>query len=57
MPNNDMGREENITNETFGKASEAMGLSEEESKRNALDLLKKVLASSETSSDKNWRPE
>jgi hypothetical protein len=57
MPNNDMGREENITNETFRKASEAMGLSEEESKRNALDLLKKVLASSETSSDKNWRPE
>jgi hypothetical protein len=57
MPNNDMGKEENITNETFRMASEAMGMSEEESKRNALDLLKRVLASRETSTDKNWKPE
>ena len=57
MPNNDMGKAENITNETFAAASEAMGMSEEESKRNALELLKKVLASRETSSDKEWKPE
>jgi hypothetical protein len=57
MPNNDMGKEENITIETFRMASEAMGMSEEESKRNALDLLKRVLASRETSTDKNWKPE
>jgi hypothetical protein len=57
MPNNDMGKEENITNETFRMASEAMSMSEEESKRNALDLLKRVLASRETSTDKNWKPE
>ena len=56
MPNNDMGMDENITNETFKAAAEAMGLSEEESKRNALELLEKVLACRETSTDKNWTP-
>jgi hypothetical protein len=56
MPNNDMGMEENITNATFSAASEAMGMSEEESKRNALELLQKVLASRETSADKTWTP-
>ena len=57
MPNNDMGMEENITNATFAAAAEAMGLSEKESKQNALELLKKVLASTEQSADKNWKPE
>ena len=56
MPNNDMGKEENITNATFKEAAEAMGMSEEESKRNARELLEKVLASKETSTDKNWIP-
>lgn len=56
MPNNDMGHEENITNATFKAASNAMAMSEEESKQNALELLKKVLASDETSTDKNWIP-
>ena len=57
MPNNDMGRQENITNETFRNASEAMGMSEEESKRTAMELLQKVLASREQGTDKNWKPE
>ena len=56
MPNNDMGKPENITNQTFEKAAEAMGLSAEDSKRNALDLLQKVLASKEQSTEKNWKP-
>jgi hypothetical protein len=56
MPNNDMGKEENITNQTFEKAADAMGLTAEESKKNALDLLQKVLASKEQSTDKNWKP-
>ncbi len=57
MPNNDMGMEENITNETFKAAADAMGLSEEESKQNALELLQKVLDSKEQSSDRNWKPQ
>lgn len=56
MPNNDMGKAENITNKTFDAAAEAMGLSAEESKKNALELLEKVLASPEQSTDKNWKP-
>ncbi|HKP69520.1 MAG TPA: hypothetical protein VJV05_09565 [Pyrinomonadaceae bacterium] len=56
MPNNDMGKDENITNETFERAAEAMGLSSEESKKNAVELLEKVLASKEQSTDKNWIP-
>ncbi len=57
MPNNDMGSEKNITNATFDKAAEAMGMSADESKNNALRLLEKVLASTEQSTDKNWKPE
>ena len=57
MPNNDMGRVENITNATFASAAEAMEMTAEESKRNALQLLEKVLASKEQSTDKNWKPE
>ena len=57
MPNNDMGKSENITNETFEKASDAMGMSVKESRKNALDLLEKVLAAREESTDKNWKPE
>lgn len=57
MPNNDMGKPENITNETFEKASDAMGMSVKESRENALELLEKVLASKEVSTDKTWKPE
>ena len=57
MPNNDMGKSENITNATFQAASEAMGRSLDESRRNALTLLQKVLDSKEESTDKNWKPD
>ena len=56
MPNNDMGKPENITNKTFEEAAEAMGQSVKESKKNALELLEKVLAAKEESKDKNWKP-
>jgi hypothetical protein len=56
MPNNDMGKAENITNKTFNAAAEAMGLSAEESKKNARELLEMVLASSEQSTEKTWKP-
>lgn len=57
MPNNDMGKPENITNETFEKAADAMGMSVKESRKNALELLEKVLAARDESADKNWKPE
>lgn len=57
MPNNDMGKPENITNEDFEKAAEAMGQSVKEAKKNALELLEKVLAAKEESTEKNWKPE
>lgn len=56
MPNNDMGKPENITNETFRKAADAMDMSVDDSRKNALELLDKVLASNEQSKDKNWKP-
>jgi hypothetical protein len=51
MPDNPMGvghagaepTGKSITNKTFGEAGKSMEESPEESKRNALDLLKKVL--------------
>ncbi len=52
-----MGKPENITNETFEKAADAMGMSVKESRKNALDLLEKVLAAREELADKNWKPE
>ena len=57
MPNNDMGKPENITNKTFETAAETMGLSVKESWENALELLGKVLAAKDESTDKNWKPE
>lgn len=56
MPNNDMGKPENITNETFAAAAKAMGQSQKEARKNAHELLKKVLAAKEESQDKNWKP-
>jgi hypothetical protein len=56
MPNNDMGHPENITNKTFDEAAKAMGLTAKKSKENALELLEKVLAAKEESTEKNWKP-
>lgn len=56
MPNNDMGKAENITNKTFEKAANAMGQSAQDSFKNARELLDKVLSTRESSTDKNWKP-
>lgn len=56
MPNNDMNHPENITNKTFEEAAKIMDLTVEESKKNAQELLEKVLASKQQSKDKNWKP-
>jgi len=56
MPNNDMGKPENITNQKFEQAAQAMGMTADESRKNALELLELVLASSEQSDDTNWKP-
>jgi hypothetical protein len=46
MPDNDMGDPKNITNKTFKEAAEAAGQSEEEAKRNTLELLQKSMGRS-----------
>jgi hypothetical protein len=56
MPNNDMGKPQNITNKTIEEAAAAMGQNPKDAKKNARDLLEKVLAAKEESKDKNWRP-
>ena len=56
MPNNDMGKPQNITNKTFDEAASAMGQSAKDGKANAHKLLEKVLAAKEQSQDKNWKP-
>jgi hypothetical protein len=56
MPNNDMGNPKNITNKTFEEAAQAMGQSAKDAKKNAHELLEKVLAAKEESQDKNWKP-
>jgi hypothetical protein len=56
MPNNDMGKPENITTETFEAAAEAMSQSPKDARKNAHELLEKVLAAREESKDKNWKP-
>jgi hypothetical protein len=43
MPDSDMGDPRNITNRTFEEAAKAAGEKPEEAKKNALNLLKKVL--------------
>jgi hypothetical protein len=40
-PNNDMGDEDNITEQTFEKAAKANGQSVEEAKKSTLEQLKK----------------
>ena len=56
MPNNDMGKPENITTKTFEAAAKAMGQSTKDARENAHELLERVLASKEESKDKNWKP-
>jgi hypothetical protein len=56
MPNNDMGKPENITNKDFEEAAKAMGQSVKEAKKNAHDLLEKVLVAKEERPDNNWKP-
>jgi hypothetical protein len=56
MPNNDMGNPKNITTKTFEEAARAMGQSAKDGKKNAQELLEKVLAAKEESQDKNWKP-
>jgi hypothetical protein len=56
MPNNDMGNPANVTNKTFEEAAKAMRQSSEDAKRNARQLLEKVINSKEQSNDKNWKP-
>jgi hypothetical protein len=56
MPNNDMGKPENITTETFEAAAKAMGQSPKDARKNARELLEKVLDTKEESKDKNWKP-
>jgi hypothetical protein len=56
MPNNDMGNAANITNKTFEEAAKAMKQSAEDAKKNARQLLDKVINSQQQSNDKNWKP-
>jgi hypothetical protein len=56
MPNNDMGKPENITNKTIGNAARAMGQSPKEARQNARALLEKVLAATEERTDRDWKP-
>ena len=56
MPNNDMGNPENITNKTFEEAAKAMNQSSADAKKNARELLERVLSAKEQSNDKNWKP-
>jgi hypothetical protein len=56
MPNNDMGKPQNITNKTFEEAAKAMGQDSKDAKKKARELLDKVLNAPQESQDKNWRP-
>ena len=56
MPNNDMGNSDNITNKTFEEAAKAMNQSSADAKKNARELLERVLGTKEQSNDKNWKP-
>jgi hypothetical protein len=56
MPNNDMGKAQNITTKTFAEAAKAMDQSPEEARQNAYELLERVLDAEQQSTDKNWKP-
>jgi hypothetical protein len=53
MPDNDMGKPTNITNKTFETAARGEGQSIEVARKNALDLLKKVLGEKPSNVVKN----
>lgn len=56
MPNNDMGKAETITNKSFEEAAKAMGQTAADARKNAQELLARVLNAKEESQDKNWKP-
>jgi hypothetical protein len=56
MPNNDMGKQQNITNRTLEEAARAMGQTVQQARQNARALLEKVLASGEEHQEKDWKP-
>jgi hypothetical protein len=56
MPNNDMGNPANITNKTFEDAAKTMKQSAEDARKNARQLLDRVINSQQQSNDKNWKP-
>jgi len=56
MPNNDMGKPQNITNRTFEEAAKAMGQDVKTAKANARALLEKVLNAKTVSQEKTWKP-
>jgi predicted RNase H-like HicB family nuclease len=51
-----MGNPANITSRTFEEAAKTMKQSPEDAKKNARQLLDKVLNSKEQSNEKNWKP-
>lgn len=51
-----MGNPNNITNKTFEEAARAMDQPVKDAKKNAHELLAKVLATPQESQDKNWKP-
>ena len=52
MPNNDMGNPRNITSRTFEEAAKAMNQSAKDAKKNAHQLLERVLRANDESTDK-----
>jgi hypothetical protein len=56
MPNNDMGNPANITSKTFEEAAKAMKQSAQDAKKNARQLLDKVINAKQQSNEKNWKP-
>jgi len=56
MPNNDMGKQQNITNRTIEEAARAMGQTVQQARQNARALLEKVLSSGEDRPEKDWKP-
>jgi len=56
MPNNDMGNPANITSKTFEEAAKARNQSAQDAKKNARQLLDKVINAKQQSNEKNWKP-
>jgi hypothetical protein len=56
MPNNDMGDPKNITEKSIAEAAKASGQSMDDARKNALELLQKVIEAPEIKPDSRWRP-